>query len=366
MEVSGKNADVVTEKVKKMSGMWRASCFMALIDRAHAVNCKILSKIWFSTSSIPLRQDDIRHINAAIRSWILQDQISHRLSNLIMYRGIEDGGLGLLHVQSRSEAHLIRTFLEMAGNPNFRRSDLNVALLRQRVLGEAGQSAIPGPYYNASFFKMLASLKEKCGMEDICSLSLKQIYTLRLEENVLMDCNGIKISLPVELSLNWLDWETTWRRVRAKGVASEHVSTLLMALHDWLPSYQRIRSMRGIKDPALQQCRVCNAARESTYHILAECSSKYAAQELLQWIKKLDQNAIMFEVFYLNTNIRQGSNEETAVTILTALAVYSFWNNKDRGGTSVVCLRAEAHVVINSLMNSKFSAQAMFIQQIIC
>ena len=239
-------------------------------------------------------------------------------------------------------------------------------LLRQRVLGEPGQSAIPGPYYNEDFFKMLISLKEKCGGEDICTLSLKMIYALRLEENVLMDCHNIKISLPVEISLGWLDWETAWRRVRSKGVASEHASTLLMALHDWLPSYARTRSMRGIKDLTLQQCRVCHSARETTYHILAECSSRDAARTLLEWIRKLDQNAIMFDVFYLNTKVRQGSEEENAVTILTALAVHSFWNNRDKGGSSVASLRADAHVVINSLSNSKLSALAKIIQRIIC
>ena len=211
---------------------------MALTEHAHAVNSKILSKVWFRMSSIPLRQVDIRNINRAIKSWILQDQFNRKISNQIMYRGTEDGGLGLLHVQSRAEAHLLWTFLETAGNPNFKCSDLNMALLRQKVLGEVGQRATAGPYYNDNFFKMLVSLKEKSGIEDICTLSLKQIYRLRLEENVLMDCHGIKISLPVELSILWLDWETTWRRVRAKGVTSEHVSTLLMALHDWLLSYQ--------------------------------------------------------------------------------------------------------------------------------
>ena len=115
-----------------------------------------------------------------------------------------------------------------------------MALLNQKALGEVGQRAIAGPYYNKNFFKMLASLKERSGVENICLLSLKEIYKLRLEENVLNDIHGIKISLPVELSILHLDWVTTWRRVRAKGVASEHCSTLLMALHDWLPSYQCI------------------------------------------------------------------------------------------------------------------------------
>ena len=74
----------------------------------------------------------------------------------------------------------------------------------------------------------------------------------------------------------------------------------------------------------------------------------------------------MFNVFYLNTKVKQGSDEENAVTILTALAVHSFWNNRDKGGTSIASLRADAHVVINSLLNSKLSAPAKIIQRILC
>ena len=106
--------------------------------------------------------------------------------------------------------------------------------------------------------------------------------------------------------------------------------------------------------------------RETTYHTLAECASKEAALALLQWIQILDQNAIMCDVFYLSTKVRQGSDEEMVVTILTALAVHSFWNNRDKGGTSVACLRAEAHVVIKSLSNSKFFSLANILQRIIC
>ena len=125
-------------------------------------------------------------------------------------------------------------------------------------------------------------------------------------------------------------------------------------------------SMRGVKDPAKQQCRVCNGARESTYHILTQCSSKDAAQALLKWIQKLAPGSTMFDVIYLNVEVRHGSIEETAISIMTAMAVHSFWSNCDRGGTSVGCLRAEVCVLMNSLMNTKFSAQAKVIHQILC
>ena len=79
---------------------------------------------------------------------------------------------------------------------------------------------------------MLAHLKEKSGVDNICLLTLKEIYKIRLDANVLKDMHGIKISLHIEISICHLDWELTWCRVRSKGVSSKHCSTLLMAIHD--------------------------------------------------------------------------------------------------------------------------------------
>ena len=89
---------------------------MPLIDRAHAVNSNILSKVWFRCGSIPLRGDDIKNINKAVKNFIFQDYFNRKISELIIYRPPEEGGLGLFHVKSRSETHLIKTFLETAGH----------------------------------------------------------------------------------------------------------------------------------------------------------------------------------------------------------------------------------------------------------
>ena len=105
-----KNSDIITSKVKNITNMWHAGRFMALTERAHMINSNVLSTVWFHASSIPLRKNDINSINKAVKSWILQDQFNRKISNQIMYRGIEEGGLGLFHVKSCAEAHLIHSF----------------------------------------------------------------------------------------------------------------------------------------------------------------------------------------------------------------------------------------------------------------
>ena len=106
--------------------------------------------------------------------------------------------------------------------------------------------------------------------------------------------------------------------------------------------------MRGVKDPENLQCRVWGNYIESTYHILAQCSSRDAAQALLSWIKKLAPASTLFDVIYLNVALRPGSKEETAISILTAMAVHYIWINHNKGGISAWSLKSEvfAHTSI--------------------
>ena len=112
-----KNSEIIVEKVQKITNMWKSGHHMALVDRAHALNSNVLSKVWFRSASIPLRIQDTKNIMRAIKSWMMRDQFNHNISDQIVYRPIDQGGLGLFHVQSRCEAHLLHSFLETAGNP---------------------------------------------------------------------------------------------------------------------------------------------------------------------------------------------------------------------------------------------------------
>ena len=57
-----KNSEFIVEKVQNITNMWKSGRHMALVDRAHALNSNVLSKVWFGASSIPLRVQDIKNI----------------------------------------------------------------------------------------------------------------------------------------------------------------------------------------------------------------------------------------------------------------------------------------------------------------
>ena len=62
-----KNGDIVIEKVKNITGSWRAGKFMPLTSRPFSVNTFVLSKIWFKCSTINLRRGDITAINSTVK-----------------------------------------------------------------------------------------------------------------------------------------------------------------------------------------------------------------------------------------------------------------------------------------------------------
>ena len=108
---------------------------MPLSQRAFLANCYALSKVWFKFGVVNLRVQDLNMITSQIKSWLYQDMLI-KPSELVLYRGTDVGGLGLLNVNMRSLVLLVRSFLETSVNPNFRHSLFNEHLFRYHVMQE--------------------------------------------------------------------------------------------------------------------------------------------------------------------------------------------------------------------------------------
>ena len=115
------NGDILQTRIKNTVGPWKAGRLMPLSQRAFSANCYALSKVWFKCSVVNLRVQDQNIITSQLKSWLYQDLLV-KPSELVLYRGIHDGGLGLMNVSIRGLALLIRTFLETSINPTFRHS----------------------------------------------------------------------------------------------------------------------------------------------------------------------------------------------------------------------------------------------------
>ena len=122
-------------------------------------------------------------INSQVKSWVYQGLLE-KPSELVLYRDIKDGGLGLLNMKIRALAILIRTFLETCIIPAFKHSLFHSVLFRYHVLGEDINNPGNTPYYDKDFFKTIRLCHSK---RDIRTMTIKTWYKSLLDDQVLMN-----------------------------------------------------------------------------------------------------------------------------------------------------------------------------------
>ena len=127
------NCDDLQERVNNVIRPWKGGKFMTLSLRSFSLNTYCLSKLWFKCPSVNLRVCDYTKITSCIKSWLFQDQLE-KPEDFVLYRVRRLGGLGLVHVESKSKALLTRSLMETAANPTFRRNHYHEALYRWHVM----------------------------------------------------------------------------------------------------------------------------------------------------------------------------------------------------------------------------------------
>ena len=179
------NNDDLQSKVQRCIGSWKSGKFMPLVSRPFSINTYCLSKVWFKAGSVDLRVGDVTAITSKVKSYCYQD-LYQKPSEVLLYRRVEEGGLGLFHLQSKALAHLIAKFIQTAASPKYRQSLFHSWLFRFHVLGEVDLHN-PGytPYYNRSFFDMIKYVKDQTPFNPVY-MSIKEWYRLLLEKNVTM------------------------------------------------------------------------------------------------------------------------------------------------------------------------------------
>ena len=144
---------------------------MPLLDRPFSVNTFALSKVWFRSYTINLREGDFSSINSSIKRWLYADQFI-KPEEMVLLRPIHQGGLGLTSVRHKSLACLLRTFIELAANPTYITSQYLNTLYRVHVLREDLPCPSLPPYYPVSMFEKI-SLALDSGL-DIVRMTTKQ------------------------------------------------------------------------------------------------------------------------------------------------------------------------------------------------
>ena len=112
------NGEILKKRIRDKIGSWKAGKFLPLTSRPWSLNTYSLPKLWYKTSCIDLRVGDSDAITSSIKGWLYQDMLL-KPPEMMMYRPVELGGLGVHNVKVRALAMLIHTFLAQAISPRF-------------------------------------------------------------------------------------------------------------------------------------------------------------------------------------------------------------------------------------------------------
>ena len=75
---------------------------MPLVSRPFSINTYCFYKVWLG--SVDLRVGDIKAITSKVKSYVYYD-FFQKPSEVLLCRGVKDGGLGLHHLESKAKAH---------------------------------------------------------------------------------------------------------------------------------------------------------------------------------------------------------------------------------------------------------------------
>ena len=277
------NGDILQERVRNTIGPWRAGKFMPLTQRSHSVNTYCLSKVWFRAASIDLRVLDTTSITSAVKSWIFADQLE-KPEELVLCRSRKRGGLNLYNVKLRALAEQIKSFLDTAINPTFKRNLYHQALYDWHVVGVR---AIPNPgrppYYSEDFFSAIRSVRDE-GLLNPATLRLGQWYRVLLENVVTMevDTDGFRFEKRCRIESKYpeVDWERTWSLAFTPVLPSADYTFLWKMIHNILPTQARLcRILPNVTNPT---CTLCMSQETCDLsHVFFTCSS---SREVGQWL----------------------------------------------------------------------------------
>ena len=360
------NGDIIKKKYSDKVNPWRAGRFMPINERSHSINTYALSRVWYKAHCIPLRIEDINHINATTRKWLLADLLV-KPSNLVCHRKKENGGLNLTHVKSKCLATLIKSFIETASNPKYIKSYYHYALLAWNVY-EDYSIPDPGknPYFNTEFYNKIkeAILKEK----NISKMTCKEWYSFILQseleetgpngENRLIPCR-------VELKLELHDWSQSWRLARLKGLSSQCLSFLWKLLHELLPTKER--QNRILRNGNGANCAICGET-DNIIHALATCRK---SSPVFNWVKHgldlfcsdLTTEKILLLDIKINTPL---PHNELPVIWFLSTALSKLWEQREAGRRCQL-EEIKAYVIAknNHVKHSKFNDMSIIIDQMI-
>ena len=247
---------------------------MPITQRGWSLNSFALSKVWFRTRCVNLRECDVKKISSSCKSWLYQDRFA-KPEEIVLHRPHHNGGLGLHSVKYKSMAGFITTFLQTAANPLLRQNLLHSLLFRKHILGEDVPEAPtpPPPYLSQDLFSIIRKVKEDTPL-NIVTMAEKHWTRLLTEDYLTMtevSDTGQQQFTPcrAELASPATDWSRCWSACRQPGLPPHFASFLWLMMHDLLSTQFKLHRMGSTRSP---KCKMQDCNEDGTLqHELLYC-----------------------------------------------------------------------------------------------
>ena len=249
---TNENGRILIKKINDMISSWKSGKFLPITSRPWSLNSFCLSKIWYRTACLDIKVGDLDKITSMVKSWLYQDSLL-KPPEIVLYRELENGGLGLHHVKSRAIAMLIHTFIAQAISPLYTRNHYLNSLYRWHIQGDRDMEN-PGrpPYYSESFF---ASIRHVKNTTNLCLpwITVKQWSQLLKERDVThsinVDSPPVLIPTKLESLFPNFDFSNSYRLIRLFGLTPDQKSFLFKMIHNLLPTKERLYRLKKVPTP---------------------------------------------------------------------------------------------------------------------
>ena len=225
------NGEILTTTVKTKIASFKAGRFFPLICRPYAANMYVMSKLCYKAAILDLRCKDLRAIQSSIKSWIFQDMLLKPRES-ILHRDAVDGGMGLLHVQTRCQAVLAKTFVDQGHTAAPCDNLFLKSLYRAHIIEDLDKSCAKRPqYFPASLFAIIKKV-HKSLKGNIFNMSTNRWQHFILERgitHITNDNNGeiTLIPTPQEEQMTNIDWENSRILRQVRGLPPTNRSLIL-------------------------------------------------------------------------------------------------------------------------------------------
>ena len=266
------NGEILKKRVKDQIGFWKTGKFLPLTSRPWSINTYCLPKLWYRTRCIDMRVGDSSAITSSIKGWMFQDMLE-KPQEMVTYRQVGLGGLGLHCVKTRAMAMLIHTFLSQAISNQFAENQYHKHLYKWHVLGER-DSSDPGkpPYYSNTFFNIIKDVRDNTPL-NVASVTVRQWYQLLLERGVTHTSDNPDqppqlIATKLEVKHPNADLNNSYKLARTFGLTPDQKSFLFKIVQSLLPTRDRLERLGKVQSSS---CLYCEGIPDSTEHLLT-CS----------------------------------------------------------------------------------------------